>query len=123
MKTLRWILGTVVLVGIVVLIVLMPLRSVFFIDIYEHLGFIHRAGYILILAALMILYRILAGPTAADKIVAIDIFGILIVGFSALLTVASGRSWYIDIGIAWGLQSFVGSLAFSKYMEGRTYDA
>ena len=123
MKTLRWILGTIVLLGIVVLIIMMPLRSVFFIEVYQHLGFVVRAGYILILAALMILFRILRGPTAADRIMAIDILGILIVGFTAVLTVASGRSWYIDIGIAWGLQSFIGSLAFSKYLEGRAYDA
>jgi multicomponent Na+:H+ antiporter subunit F len=123
MKTIRWILGAVVLIGLVVITILIPIRSVFFIDIYEHLEFVHRAFDILILAAIMILYRIFAGPTAADKIVAIDIFGILIVGFSALLSVATGRSWYIDIGIAWGLQSFIGALAFSKYLEGRTFDA
>jgi multicomponent Na+:H+ antiporter subunit F len=123
MKTLRWILGTIVLIGLVVLIIMMPLRSLFFIEVYEHLGFVDRAGSILILAALMILYRILRGPTAADKIVAIDIFGILVIGFTAILTIASGRSWYIDIGIAWGLQSFIGALAFSKYLEGKAYDA
>ncbi|MCK4807064.1 MAG: cation:proton antiporter [Candidatus Aegiribacteria sp.] len=70
----------------------------------------------------MILFRVLKGPTAADRIVAIDIFGILIVGLCAVLSIATGRSWYIDIGIAWGLQSFIGTLALAKYLEGRSFD-
>jgi multicomponent Na+:H+ antiporter subunit F len=122
MKTIRWIIGAIVLLGLVALIILMPPRSIFFIDVYAHQGFVHRAADILIMAAVMSLWRILKGPTAADKIVAIDIFGIMVIGFTALLSVASGKNWYIDIGIAWGLQSFIGSLAYSKYMEGRTYD-
>jgi multicomponent Na+:H+ antiporter subunit F len=68
------------------------------------------------------LFRLLRGPTAADRIVAIDIFGVLIVGFCAIAAVATGTSWYIDIGIAWALQSFVGTLALSKYLEGRGFD-
>jgi hypothetical protein len=31
----------------------------------------------------------------------------------------TGRSWYIDIGMAWALQSFIGSLALAKYLEGK----
>ena len=122
MKTLRWFLGAIVLVGIIVLIVILPFRSVFFPEVHEHIGFVGRVLYILILSALMVLWRVLRGPTAADRIVAIDIFGILVVGLCAVLTVATGRSWYIDIGIAWGLQSFIGTLALAKYLEGRTFD-
>jgi multicomponent Na+:H+ antiporter subunit F len=99
MKTIRWIIGAIVLLGLVALIILMPPRSIFFIDVYAHQGFVHRAADILIMAAV-----------------------IMVIGFTALLSVASGKNWYIDIGIAWGLQSFIGSLAYSKYMEGRTYD-
>jgi len=122
MKILRWILGTVVLVGIVVLIIMLPLKSVFFPGADEQIGTTGRIAYVLFLAALLILYRVLRGPTAADRIVAIDIFGILIVGLCAILTIATGRSWYIDIGIAWALQSFIGTLALAKYLEGRSLD-
>jgi len=40
----------------------------------------------------------------------------------AILTISTGRSWYIDIGIAWALQSFISTLALSKYLEGRGFD-
>jgi multicomponent Na+:H+ antiporter subunit F len=46
----------------------------------------------------------------------------MIVGLCALLTISTDRSWYIDIGIAWALQSFISTLALSKYLEGKDFD-
>ena len=68
----------------------------------------------LMLCALFCLWRILRGPTAADRAVAIDIFGILVLGFCAILGIPTGRDWYIDIGIAWALQSFISTLALAN---------
>jgi multicomponent Na+:H+ antiporter subunit F len=122
MKLLRWLIGTLLLLGAVTLVILHPLDSVFYPSTYNHVGLLGRAVSILILSSLLLLYRILRGPTAADRTVAIDIFGVLVVGLCALLGVASGRSWYIDIGIAWALQSFIGTLALAKFLEGRRLD-
>ncbi|MBU1997884.1 MAG: cation:proton antiporter [Candidatus Omnitrophica bacterium] len=68
------------------------------------------------------LLRIFRGPTPADRAVAIDTLGILIVGFCAILSIPTGRDWYLDIAIAWALQSFIGALALAKYLEGRGFD-
>lgn len=122
MRLYRWLAGTIVLVIILALIIILPYKSMFFTQNEIYINFTGRAVYILILASLMVLFRVLRGPTAADRIVAIDIFGILIVGLCAVLSIATGRSWYIDIGIAWGLQSFIGTLALAKYLEGRSFD-
>ena len=122
MKLVRWISGTIVLLAIIILVIVLPFRSMFFSQDAAHIGFVGRVIYILILSSVLILFRVLKGPTAADRIVAIDIFGILIVGLCAVLGIATGRSWYIDIGIAWGLQSFIGTLALAKYLEGRSFD-
>jgi multicomponent Na+:H+ antiporter subunit F len=121
MKTLRWLIGATVLLGLIALIIVLPVRSAFLPETLNHSGFVVRSLYILVLASLMVVYRVLMGPTAADRIVAIDIFGILIVGLCAILGVATGTSWYIDIGIAWALQSFIGSLALAKFLEGRSF--
>ncbi len=121
MKSLRWILGAVVLIIILYSILFYPFQIL----IYEDLPFIpvlRRIIFILLLSAAFCLYRIFKGPTALDRIVAIDILGILIIGLCSVLTISTGRSWYIDIGIAWGLQSFIGTIALSKYMEGRDFD-
>jgi len=117
----RWIVGAVVLAGLVLLIVVLG-PELTLPSGAAHVPYVSRGVYIILLASGLALWRLVFGPTAADRIVAIDIFGILIVGLCALLCVASGRSWYIDIGIAWALQSFIGALALAKYLEGRALD-
>lgn len=121
MKILRWVLGAVLLTAILALILFRPLPFLFYQNL-PHLGFIGRAIYIILLASAMCLYRVVRGPTAADRIVAIDILGIMIVGLCSILTISTGRSWYIDIGIAWAVQGFISILALSKYLEGKGFD-
>jgi len=121
MKIFRWFIGMIFLVGIVILIIIRPLPFLFYPDL-PYIGFLGRVLYIIILACILCLYRVWRGPTGADRIVAIDILGIMIVGLCAVLTISTGRSWYIDIGIAWALQSFIAALALSKYLEGKGFD-
>ena len=116
MKRTRWVIGSILLVGLVTGIIMHPLPFLFFKEL-PYLHFVGRAIFILLLAAVMCLYRITKGPTAADRIVAVDILGILIIGFCAIMTISTGRSWYMDIGIAWALQSFIGTLALAKYLD------
>jgi multicomponent Na+:H+ antiporter subunit F len=120
-KTLRWLTGALVLGMILGLIILHPQPFLFNQEL-PYLGFLGKVLYIVILAGLMCLYRVLRGPTTADRIVAVDIFGFMLVGLCAILTISTGRSWYIDIGIAWALQAFVTILALSKYLEGKGFD-
>ncbi len=117
---LRWWVGLVVLVGAITLIVLRPLPVLS--PLLPLTGLLSRAFYILLLAGLLCLYRVIKGPTPADRIIAIDILGILIVGLCAVLAVVTDRAWYLDIGMAWALQSFVGTLALAKYLEGKGFD-
>ena len=118
MNKTRWVIGTVLLIALLIGIVIRPFPFLFYPDL-PYVSFLGRAMFILLLAAGMCLFRISRGPTAADRIVAVDIFGILIVGFCSILSISTGRSWYIDIGMAWALQSFIGSLALAKYLEGK----
>ena len=121
MKTIRWTVGGVALAAVVAAILVQP--PAFLAAAAQPYGaFVSRAFYILLLCAVLSLFRVLAGPTGADRIMAIDIVGILIVGVCALLGVATGQSWYIDIGIAWALQSFIGVLALAKHLEGKAFD-
>lgn len=78
---------------------------------------------VLMFCSLLCLVRIARGPTAPDRTVAIDILGTLIVGYSCVMALVTGREYYMNIAIAWALISFVGTLALAKYLEGRTYDA
>ena len=121
MRFLRWLIGTLILIGIVAAVLARPLPFLFYPDL-PYINFFARVLYIIILACFLCLYRIGRGPTGADRIVAIDILGIMIVGVCALLAIPTGRMWDIDIGIAWALQSFISTLALSKYLEGKNFD-
>ena len=65
------------------------------------------------------LFRIIRGPTIPDRMVAIDIFGILVVGVCAIIAIQTGKKFIIDIGIAWVILSFIGTLTLAKYLSGK----
>jgi len=114
----RWLLGSAAILITIILIVYCPISSM----LSWQSNFLARCFFTLLLCLVFCLYRVLMGPTAPDRIVAVDILGIMIVGFCAILSIPTGRDWYIDIGIAWSLQSFIGTLALAKYLEGKDFD-
>ena len=95
--------------------------------------FLLMAMAVLMLGSFLCLFRIGRGPSAPDRTVAIDILGTLMVGFCCVMAIwpieinPAGeqryQDFYLTIGIAWALTSFVGTLALAKYLEGRCYDA
>jgi multicomponent Na+:H+ antiporter subunit F len=117
-KLLRYILGLIIILGIIAVIMF----SQYFSILEWQSSLLRRVFLILLFCCLFCLFRIFRGPTAADRVVAIDILGVLIIGFCAVLGISTGRNWYIDIGIAWALQSFIGTLALAKYLEGKNFD-
>ena len=68
------------------------------------------------------LFRIANGPTAADRMVAIDILGTVVVGFVAIMTVMTGKAYLLDVALVWALVSFVATLALAKYLVGKRLD-
>ena len=75
--------------------------------------------YMQIGMSVICLYRIIRGPTIPDRMVGADIFGILVVGICAIIAIQTERSFILDIGIAWIILSFIGTLALAKYLTGK----
>ena len=75
--------------------------------------------YIQIALSASCLYRIIRGPSIADRMVAIDIFGVLVVGICGILSITLERGFILDIGIAWIILSFIGTLTLAKYLSGQ----
>ncbi len=119
MRRIRWLIGLMLIVVILAIGVFYEFPSA----LKWQSEILSRCFFVLLFCFLFCIYRVLRGPTPADRAVAIDILGILIVGFCAILSLPTGRDWYIDIGIAWALQSFIGTIALAKYLEGRSFDA
>ena len=117
-RYLRWLLGISALTAVLLFVTIYPVPSL----LKWQSPFLSRCFFILMVCFGLCLLRLMLGPTPADRAVAIDTLGILIVGFCAILSISTGRDWYIDIAIAWALQSFIGALALAKYLEGRGFD-
>ena len=77
---------------------------------------------ILIIPCFLCLYRAGKGPTVPDRMVAIDILGILVVGVCGVLGYMLNLHFLIDIALAWIYISFVGTIALAKCLEGRNLD-
>ena len=77
---------------------------------------------VLLACCFLCLYRIGGGPTPPDRTVAIDILGIVIVGFCAIISLITGKDFYMNVAIAWALLSFIGTIALSKHLEGKGFD-
>ena len=75
--------------------------------------------YIQICLCGICMYRIIRGPTIPDRMVGVDIFGILVVGVCAIISIQTERSFILDIGIAWIILSFIGTLTLAKYLTGK----
>ena len=76
----------------------------------------------LFICCFLCLYRICRGPSAPDRTVAIDILGIVIVGFCALIGLAAKKDFYLNVALVWALLSFIGTIALAKFLEGRSFD-
>lgn len=80
------------------------------------------ACFALLVCCALCFYRVGRGPTAPDRAVAIDILGIVVVCFAALVALKTGKDYYLNVGIAWAVLSFIGAIALAKHLEGKGFD-
>ncbi len=78
---------------------------------------IYAAFGVLAVAALLALLRVIRGPTLPDRVVALDLVGVLGVGFTVVSAAATGASYFLDVAIVIALISFVGTVAYARYVE------
>ena len=77
---------------------------------------------ILVVCCFLCLYRIARGPTVPDRTVAMDILGIVIVGFCALFSIITKKDYYMNVALTWALLGFIGTIALAKHLEGKGFD-
>jgi multicomponent Na+:H+ antiporter subunit F len=71
----------------------------------------------LAVALLVAFIRLVKGPTLPDRIVAMDLFGVLVVGLIVVLAGASGVRATLDAAIVIALVGFLGTVAYATYVE------
>lgn len=83
------------------------------------------AGFLsVVLAVALVLagWRMVRGPSLADRFIALDMLTAIAVGFAALTAVATGRGEFLDIGLGIALINFVATAAFAAFLERKRRD-
>ncbi|MBL9153340.1 MAG: hypothetical protein JNK37_12680 [Verrucomicrobiales bacterium] len=76
------------------------------------------AGAILLLLMLPAFYRVVVGPTAIDRIVAVNVIGTKTAVLLVFIGVIFGRvEMFVDFALAYGMLNFIGSLAAARYLH------
>ena len=68
-------------------------------------------------ALLIAVVRLVRGPTLPDRIVAMDLVGVLVVGLIVILAASTGVQATLDAAIVIALIGFVGTVAYATYVE------
>ena len=73
---------------------------------------------VLIGLMVMMVYRIIQGPTVIDRIVAVNVIGTKSIVVLVLMGIVFDRlDMFVDIAIGYGLLNFIASLAASKFFQ------
>jgi multicomponent Na+:H+ antiporter subunit F len=72
---------------------------------------------ILGVALLLAVGRLVSGPTLPDRIVAMDLIGVLVVGLIVVLAGTSKVRETLDAAMVIALIGFVGTVAYATYVE------
>ena len=90
----------------------------------SNLGQIGIQAALVVLVALIIpcAYRAWIGPTAPDRLQAIDTITTLLIGIIIVLAVMRNTVMFVDVAIALAAFSFIGTVALARYIsEGRAF--
>lgn len=61
-------------------------------------------------------FRLVRGPTVADRVVALDTMTLLGIGFVSIVAADTGESAYVDVATALALVGFLSTVAFARYV-------
>lgn len=71
------------------------------------------------LAAVLAFARLVLGPSLPDRVVALDLLAAIGVAVCGVAAVAYRLAVFLDVALLLALISFVGTVAFARYLEWR----
>ncbi|GIN19850.1 MAG TPA: Na(+)/H(+) antiporter subunit F1 [Bacillus bacterium] len=69
------------------------------------------------ISSFILLLRVIKGPSTPDRVVALDAMGINLIAITALMSMLLATNAYLDVILLLGILSFIGTVAFSKFLE------
>lgn len=77
------------------------------------------SGAILGLGILASFWRLVRGPSLADRVIALDLIGYLIIGVMVVLSIVTQRDSFLFVPVVGAIILFLGTAAFAIYLERR----
>lgn len=74
---------------------------------------------ILSVSAVLVFIRFLLGPSLSDRVVALDLLITIGIGIISVYSIVTNQSTFLDIAMILALIAFLGTVAFSYYLEKR----
>jgi multicomponent Na+:H+ antiporter subunit F len=71
----------------------------------------------LTVAAGLTFIRLVKGPTLPDRVIAIDLIGVLMVCVLVVMAGLTAEAAFLDVAMVVALISFVGTVAYARYIE------
>ena len=75
------------------------------------------ALFFITLSILVAIYRLIKGPSVADRVQALDFIGIQLIAGVAIVSVHLRTHAFLDIILLLGILSFVSTIAFARFIE------
>jgi multicomponent Na+:H+ antiporter subunit F len=83
-------------------------------------SFIDFAGLaalaMLLVGMVLVLWRLARGPTAADRVIALDLLSMLVVAVLVAVSIHARETSYLDVAIAYACIAFLGTVALARYI-------
>jgi len=79
---------------------------------------IYIAFSLIMLGLILGVIRFVKGPTAADRVVALDTMSIVATSAFALMALVFDRYIYIDVALVYAVLGFIGVIVIARYLEG-----
>lgn len=77
-------------------------------------------AFAMLSAALVLAFiRLVRGPSLPDRVVALDLISALAVGIISVSAIETGQRIMLEAAIVLALISFLGTVAFARYLERR----
>ncbi|WP_150910044.1 K+/H+ antiporter subunit F [Marinobacter halotolerans] len=70
-----------------------------------------------IIAAILNVYRLIKGPDAPDRVLALDTLYINTIGLIVLLGISLGTRMYLEGALLIAVMGFIGTVALAKYLK------
>lgn len=71
---------------------------------------------ILLLLTFVGLYRAIVGPTAEDRIVAINMISTKVTAIIAMIALVTAQAFYVDVALVYALLGFITTIGLAKLL-------